>query len=542
MFVTVNGGAEQEIYAELGYKWVVWNHSDTTVDLQAGKNTITIAAKSLDGTKQTVGTAIIDKIDLTQPNPGYTPIYEAENAVLHGAAAAYDKAGVSGSGYVPVASGESVTFWVYNADDSEKSLEVKTLGGGAATLRVNGVDLGTVSDTAVIPAFLVGGINKVEVVGSSGTLALDRVAVQASKNELASQSIEAEAGTLAGSAKVQDLSLASGGKAVVGIGGAPGNGNTLTQKVTVAQAGTYAMTLRYSNEEQSPSSHYNPDPVARRADITVNGGPVQKVLFPQSYNANQFWDLTVEVQLQAGENSIRFASEEQPDFNGVTYISERYPTLGLRSQWAPNLDRMTFTALHPDTASAPTLSAGVSSVAQGGTVTASGTGFTPGEKVEFVLHSDPIVLGEASADAAGAVSATLTVPVSAPVGDHRLIATGGDLAALGDHVSRGDRRERRRLGWGRNGWYRLRWDRWRGVVGGSGALGRRRLGLRIARHDGLHLRRLRRSARRGCGSRRGCRAHRPPKGTCEQLTARSQDAPGTRAPGRPRVVRGRPQR
>lgn len=148
------------------------------------------------------------------------------------------------------------------------------------------------------------------------------------------------------------------------------------------------------------------------------------MLFPQSYNANQFWDLTVEVQLQAGENSIRFASEEQPDFNGVTYISERYPTLGLRSQWAPNLDRMTFTALHPDTSSAPTLSAGASSVAQGATVTASGTGFTPGEKVEFVLHSDPIVLGEASADAAGAVSATLTVPVSAPVGDHRLIATG----------------------------------------------------------------------------------------------------------------------
>jgi len=424
MFVTVDGGAEQEIYADLGYKWVVWNHTDTTVALRAGANTITIAAKSLDGTKQTVGTAIIDKIDLTQANPGYTPIYEAENAVLHGTTAAYDRSGVSGSGYVPVSAGQSVTFWVYNRDDSEKALEVTTLGGGTATLRVNGVDLGDVSDTTVIPAFLAGGINKVEVIGKDGTVALDRVAVRASENVLASQTIEAESGALAGTATTQALSLAGGGSAVVGVGGAPGNGNTLTNTVTVAEAGTYAMTVRYSNEEQSPASHYNPDPVARRADISVNGGAVQKVLFPQSYNANQFWDLTVEVELKAGENTVRFSSEEQPDFNADTYISERYPTLGLRSQWAPNLDRLTFTALHPASHAPATLDAGAASVVQGGAVTVAGTGFAPNEKIAFELHSDVIALGEATAGAAGAVSATLTVPATAPVGSHQIVAIG----------------------------------------------------------------------------------------------------------------------
>ncbi|MFC7926545.1 LamG-like jellyroll fold domain-containing protein [Microbacterium laevaniformans] len=424
MFVTVNGGAEQEIYADLGYKWVVWNHTDTTVDLQAGANTITIAAKSLDGTRQTVGTAIIDKIDLTRANPAYTPIYEAENAVLHGATAAYDEPGVSGSGYVPVSAGQSVTFWVYNRDDSEKALEVTTLGGGEATLRVNGVDLASVADTTTAPAFLVGGINKVEVIGQSGTVGVDRVAVTSSENALASQTIEAEAGTLAGTAKTESLTLASGGTAVVGVGGAPGNGNTLTNTVTVAEAGIYAMTMRYSNEEQSPASHYNPDPVARRADISVNGAPPQKVLFPQSYNANQFWDLTVEVELKAGENTVRFSSEEQPDFNADTYISERYPTLGLRSQWAPNLDRLTFTALRPHAAAAATLKADVGSVVQGGSVKVSGTGFQPNEKVAFELHSDPLSLGQATADAAGAVSATLTVPATAPVGGHQIIAIG----------------------------------------------------------------------------------------------------------------------
>ncbi|MDQ1082068.1 MULTISPECIES: LamG-like jellyroll fold domain-containing protein [Microbacterium] len=352
MFLRVNGGAEQEIYADLGYKWVVWDHTDTKVALNAGKNTITLAARSLDGTKATKGAAIIDKIDVTLPNANYTPIYEAENAVLHDATATYDRGGVSGSGSVNVGANQSVTFWVYNKDDSEKSLEVKTLGGGTGTVKVNGSEIASVTDTATIPAFLVGGVNKVEIVGATGTLALDRVSVGASGGKLATQSVEAEAGTLNGTARVQDLSLASGGKAVVAVGGAQNNANTLTHKVTVEEAGTYAMTVRYSNEEQSPASHYNPDPVARRADITVNGGPVQQVLFPQSYNANQFWDLTVPVQLKAGENTVTFASKEAPDFNGRTFISERYPTLGLRSQWAPNLDKLTFTALKPAAATA----------------------------------------------------------------------------------------------------------------------------------------------------------------------------------------------
>ena len=426
MFLTVNGGAEQEIYAELGYKWVVWNHTDTKVDLQAGENTITLAAESLDGSRQTVGTAIIDKIDLTAANPGYVPIYEAENAVLHDTTASYDRAGVSGSGYVSVAGGQSATFWVYSKDDAEKSLEVKTLGGGTATLRVNGVDLASVSDTTTVPAFLIGGVNKVEVIGESGALALDRVAVGASENVLASQTIEAESGTLSGTAKTQDLSLASGGEAVVGVGGAPGNDNTLTNTVTVAEDGTYAMTVRYSNEEQSPASHYNPDPVARRADISVNGGPVQKVLFPQSYNANQFWELTVEVELKAGANTVRFASEEQTDFRADTYISQRYPTLGLRSQWAPNLDRLTFTALHP--AAVPgetaTIATSSTSAAQGSPVTVTGTGFGAGEKVALELHSAVIPLGEATTDADGSFSTTVTVPADAPEGSHELVATG----------------------------------------------------------------------------------------------------------------------
>jgi hypothetical protein len=40
VFLNVDGDAatEQELFLTLGYKWVVWDHADTTVDLTAGEH------------------------------------------------------------------------------------------------------------------------------------------------------------------------------------------------------------------------------------------------------------------------------------------------------------------------------------------------------------------------------------------------------------------------------------------------------------------------------------------------------------------------
>src|SRR5690625_1863090 len=44
VFLTVDGAQEQELFLPLGYKWVVWDHADTTVELTEGTHTITLAA------------------------------------------------------------------------------------------------------------------------------------------------------------------------------------------------------------------------------------------------------------------------------------------------------------------------------------------------------------------------------------------------------------------------------------------------------------------------------------------------------------------
>ncbi|TYB50716.1 cellulosome enzyme [Nonomuraea sp. PA05] len=342
VFVRVDGGAEQELFLPLGYKWVVWDHAGATVDLTAGRHVISLAARSLDGSRATKGDAILDRIRLSLPNPAAAAsVYEAELADLHGARVTYDR-GESGSGAVSAGRGRSAVFWVYSAADAAATLDLALLGSGRASVTVNGVPvLNARRGASAVDVSLSGGVNKVTVTGTSGTALIDRLTVRQADSELPATVYEAEAAQPAGTAKVSQLSLASGRAAVTGVGGPPGNGNTLTFTVQAGAAGTYAMRVRYSNPEQSPATHYNPDPLARHADIAVNGGAAQRTLFPHTFHENNFWELTVPVKLRAGGNTVRFSSQELPNFDGETYASQTFPGVLLRSQYAPVIDRIT---------------------------------------------------------------------------------------------------------------------------------------------------------------------------------------------------------
>lgn len=358
-FVSVDGAQEQEIYLPLGYKFVVWDHADTRVNLTAGKHTITLAAQNLAGTKGTVGDAIVDKIELSLPSAAAAlDVYEAETSQLgSGATADYQRAGVSGSGVAVLGAGATSTSWVYGKADAPATLAIDALGGGSSELWVNDVKVGTVEGKTSRQVFLLGGVNKVVLKGVSGSLVLDRVTVGASDGSIKSTSYEAEAATIAGPAKVRDLSLASGGKAVGEIGGGRDGKSTLTfSNVQADRDGTYALTVRYSNEEQSPATHYNPDPLARHADISING-QVQRVVFPHTFHQNQLWELTVPVTLKKGTNDISFSSKELPGFDGTTYLSDTFPGVLLKSQYAPNIDKITVTPFVGDTAGAAAVTA-----------------------------------------------------------------------------------------------------------------------------------------------------------------------------------------
>src|SRR5690606_16342274 len=104
--------------------------------------------------------------------------------------------------------------------------------------------------------------------------------------------------------------------------------------------GPHAVTFRYSNPEQVPGTHYNPNPLGRHADISVDGGPAERVMFPPTFHENNFWERTVVLELTAGENTITLASEELPNFDGETYAEDNWPGILLRARHAPIVDRI----------------------------------------------------------------------------------------------------------------------------------------------------------------------------------------------------------
>ena len=348
VFLRVDGkaGSEQELHLPLGYKWVVWDHSDTKVKLTKGKHTLTLAAKSADGKRAIKGDAIVDRLALSLPRASAdTQVYEGELAwPAGGARPVYDlpKPAATGSGAVRLAKGQSATFWVYSPADREATIEVDTLGGTGARLSVNGHDvLRLTKGSSRAAVSLSGGVNKVTVTGGPATTLVDRLTVTPTEGTLPTRTYEAADARLAGSATLAPLSLATGGTAITDIGGAPGNDNTATFTVTADRAGLYALRIRYSNPEQSEATHYNPDPLARHADISVNGGTARRVGFPHSFHQNNFWELTVPVQLKKGKNTVGFRSEELPNFDGSTYASDTFPGVLLRSRYAPLIDRIT---------------------------------------------------------------------------------------------------------------------------------------------------------------------------------------------------------
>ncbi|WP_156378902.1 fibronectin type III domain-containing protein [Microbacterium sp. Root61] len=72
----------------------------------------------------------------------------------------------------------------------------------------------------------------------------------------------------------------------------------------------------------------------------------------------------------------------------------------------------------------PSLSLGDSTVSAGGSLTLTGAGFLPDERVSIVLHSTPVTLALVTASDTGAIAATVTIPHDVEPGEHTLVVTG----------------------------------------------------------------------------------------------------------------------
>jgi len=81
-------------------------------------------------------------------------------------------------------------------------------------------------------------------------------------------------------------------------------------------------------------------------------------------------------------------------------------------------------ATAPPPVAGPTVTLSTTTVAPGGVIAITSSGFTPNEQIEVWMHSTPTFLQTVRADATGAVQATITIPTNAPAGEHRLELRG----------------------------------------------------------------------------------------------------------------------
>ncbi|MFF7645277.1 RICIN domain-containing protein [Streptomyces canus] len=361
IYARVDGGASTRIDIPVGFQWVVWGHDDATVHLTAGSHTITLATTGDNGAA-TVGDAIIDKIDLQYKDAAVqgTTLYEAEQAGLSDSSTAdYTSQGQSGAGAVNLTSSKSATFWVYSARDGYADLTSRFRNTGQATLTVNGLTANDQTLSGATPTawytstnrvYLTSGINKIKVTGTSGTLALDDLTVTpfSATDAVTTGNVvtyQAENGTLTGTAAADTTYDQADGGVVTGIGN--GTANSLTLDVNAPTAGTYAMTMRYANNEMLTPYYGNPDIMTEHADVSINGGSTKRVNFASTLHWNQFATHTVPVTLNKGANTVKFTASQLYNYDGTTIglvHSGGGTDVGkpLRSSSAPHLDEVSF--------------------------------------------------------------------------------------------------------------------------------------------------------------------------------------------------------
>jgi hypothetical protein len=79
------------------------------------------------------------------------------------------------------------------------------------------------------------------------------------------------------------------------------------------------MVVYFANAENKGSHDYNVQVVDRYADISVNGGSAKKVYFRNTFAWNMYQTTMIDVNLNAGNNTIQFANS---------------------SAYAPNIDKI----------------------------------------------------------------------------------------------------------------------------------------------------------------------------------------------------------
>ncbi|QGQ94686.1 carbohydrate-binding protein [Paenibacillus psychroresistens] len=305
--ISVNGGPSQNYAFEKLADWNTVGTQTVTVQLAKGDNTILFA----DGGQYSPD---IDKIVVLPINQSYEA--EASGNILTGHAGIGDCTYCSGEKKVGnLYQGSSVLFngitasvygvykvSVFYISGDPRTAELSVNGGEAQHITFEKTaDWSTIGSMDMLLPLIPGDNTLLFSDGGQYSPDIDRIVVTP-----VSQNYEAEASvnTKTGNASTGNCDYCSGGSKVGGVY----QGSSLAfHEINVSTSGSYTMTVYYISG----------DP--RAANISVNGGEAQNILFDKTVDWSTLGSQIIPINLKAGSNTILFADGGQysPDFDKI---------------------------------------------------------------------------------------------------------------------------------------------------------------------------------------------------------------------------------
>ena len=101
------------------------------------------------------------------------------------------------------------------------------------------------------------------------------------------------------------------------------NGGGIEFTANAPEAGVYAVTIEYANNEEGGYHDYNVDLVERYISLFVNGEKKGNCFFRSTYSWDHFKTRTIMVELGEGENTLTLTNDGSYSFNNrLTYAPD----------------------------------------------------------------------------------------------------------------------------------------------------------------------------------------------------------------------------
>jgi hypothetical protein len=331
----VDGSLNQTVSYTADLGWDYRGTTYATLELSAGKHTLSLRPSS-DGSTLLPGSDItIDRLDLYDVTDGEQGDYPSIDARLsNGATISYTDDTTAGDARL---SGDAEAAYFASVVDTgyyDISTHFTTTSASAIHLTVNRREItfpatdGAGYWTSTARVFLPEGINEIAVTAPSGALVSNVTTLRGADQKATDQNTnyakryEAADLQLAGSATLETLphsSNGTGGHDVEYLGLNADSTATL-QRPDGFAAGDYQLVLAAANADKSAAINYNPQVISRFIDVSEAGGSTVQATVRHNYAWQSFWNYTVPMHLTTANGAV---------------------TLGNPDGWAPNINAVT---------------------------------------------------------------------------------------------------------------------------------------------------------------------------------------------------------